>query len=99
MKRAENTEKGLLAISLDDSGDNILRFGRMKYSGELCQFVPDCALSISDFITYMTKKDATKAAHNMGFTSHHVDRVGSRFCRVWGIRHDFRDSYFLARFE
>ena len=30
MRRAEDTEKGIMAVALDDGDENILRFGRMK---------------------------------------------------------------------
>lgn len=95
MKYAENEEKGLMAIDPQGNGENVLRFGRMKYDGKLRIYRSDCVLNLADFATWIKKSDATKAARDLGFTSRHVERIGSRFCSVWGIRHDLRDCYFL----
>ena len=96
MKQAEDKEKGLFAISPDNRNENTLRFGRMKFNGKLGYFVPDCVLSLEDFVTYLTKAEAKKAAKRLGFTQDKVQKIGSRFWSCWGIRHDFRDKYFLA---
>lgn len=96
MRRAEDAEKGIMAIALDDGEENILRFGRMKYDASLRLFRSDCALSLCDFAVYPTKGKAVAAAKVLRFPAHHVERVGSRFWAGWGIRHDARDRYFLA---
>ena len=99
MQISENQEKGLMAISLDDSGDNVLRFARMKYSGDLRRFVPDCSIPAGDFVSYDTKKEAVRAAQSLSFPATHVGMIGNRFFKAWGIRNDHRDNYFLARYE
>lgn len=96
MRRAEDAEKGIMAVALDDGDENILRFGRMKYDASLRLFRSDCALSLCDFAVYPTKVKAVAAAKVLRFPAHHVERVGSRFWAGWGIRHDARDLYFLA---
>ena len=88
-----------MAIDPQGDGENLLRFGRMKYDGRLKCFRTDCVISLSEFATWNTKSEATKAAKSLGFTARHVDRIGSRFCLVWGIRHDLRDNYFLATYS
>ena len=57
MRQAEDIEKGLFAIALDDSGENTLRYGRMKYNGKLGYYTPDCVLTITDFVLYFTKNE------------------------------------------
>jgi hypothetical protein len=99
MKIVEDQDKGLMAIDLQGDGKKILRFGRMKYDGKLRLFRSDCVLNLSDFATWTTKKEAVSAAKSLGFRAAYVDRIGSRFCHVWGIRHDHRDHYFLAVYE
>lgn len=99
MRYAEDQEKGLFAMSVDDSGDNVRRFGRMKYDGGLRLFVPDCILSFDQFVTYSTKRHAIETARRLGYPANHVEKVGTRFWSAWGIRHDFRDRYFLALFD
>lgn len=99
MLLAENKESGLLTVDPDGSNQNTLRFGRMKYNGERGYYMPDCKLSLQDFATYPTKKEAIKAAKNLGFTARNVNRVGSRFWSCWGIRYDFKNEYFLAVFS
>lgn len=99
MQKAENTELGLMALSLDDSGENVLRFARMKYDGRLCLYTPDCSISISDFIVKRTKQEAIELAHRLSFTTSNVQKVGNTFCSGWGIRYDYRDTYFLANYE
>ena len=96
MRRAEDAEKGIMAVALDDGGDNILRFGRMKYDASLRLFRSDCSLNLRDYAVYQTKREAVAAAKSLRFPAHHVERVGSRFWVGWGIRHDARDHYFLA---
>ena len=96
MRRAEDTENGIMAIALDDGDENILRFGRMKYDATRRLFRPDCALNLCDFAVYPTKGKAVAAANGLRFPAHHVERIGSRFWAGWGIRHDSRDHYFLA---
>jgi hypothetical protein len=97
--KAENTELGLMAISLDDSEDNIMRFARMKYDGHLCLYTPDCSISISDFIVKRTKQEAIQLAKRLSYPASHVQKVGNAFCSGWGIRHDYRDNYFFANYE
>lgn len=99
MNKSEDIEKGLFAIDIDDSGENILQFGRMKYNGKLECYVSDCILSLQDFVSYPTKQKAKIAAKHLGFTQDKVQRIGSRFWLCWGIRHDFHDNYFLATFK
>jgi hypothetical protein len=99
MKQAEDQDRGLMAIDPQGDGENVLRYGRMKYDGKLCLFRSDCALNLSDFATWPTKQAAVSAAKSLGFSTAHVERIGSRFCSVWGIRHDHRDHYFLAVYE
>lgn len=99
MKKSEDTVKGLMAISLDDSNENVLQFGRMKYDGSLRVFRSDSVLNLDDFVSYQTKAQAVKAAKNLSIPASHVERIGSRFWSCWGIRHDFRDHYFLAAYE
>jgi hypothetical protein len=99
MKSCEDSDKGLMAVDLDGSGDNVFRYGRMKYDGRLGCFTSDCLLPLSSFVSFPTKADALRAAQSLRFPSSHVERIGSRFCSAWGIRHDFRDSYFLAIFD
>jgi hypothetical protein len=98
MKQAEDTEKGLFAIDPDDSGENTLRYGRMKYDGKRGHYTPDCVLTITDFVSYFTKSEAQKAARRIGAPQTHVEKIGTRFGSAWGIRHDFRDKYFLATY-
>jgi hypothetical protein len=96
MKQSEDKERGLFAIDPDDSGENTLRFGRMKYDGKREHYASDCVLPLADFITYPTKKAAMAAAKRLRFPQNHVEKIGSRFWSCWGIRHDFRDTYFLS---
>ena len=96
---AKDEANGLMAISLDDTGENVLRFGRMKYDGARGHFTPDSILCLRDFVSFPTKAKAAKAARAIGFTTGHVEKIGSRFWSCWGIRHDLRDCYFLAIFE
>lgn len=99
MKIAEDEARGLMAVALDDGDENVLRYGRMKYDGNRRQYTPDCGLALSNFAAWPTKKEASDAAKRLGFPVTHVERIGSRFWSCWGIRHDFRDSYFLATYE
>lgn len=99
MQYARDEERGLLAIALDDDSTNVLRFGRMRYDGKLRLFRSDCCLCFSEFVSYATKLEAVAAARRLRFPAAHVERIGSRLWSAWGIRHDHRDSYFLAVFE
>lgn len=96
MKYAEDEKTGLFAIDPDGSNENTRRFGRMKYDGKLKLFRSDCVLNLDDFATWPTKKEAVAAAKRLRIPAANVDRIGSRFWSAWGIRHDYRDSYFLA---
>lgn len=98
MRQTENKEKGLFAISPDDTNENILRFGRMKFNAKLGYYVSDSILSLENFVSWPTKSEAKKTAKRLGFTQDKVEKIGSRFWSCWGIRHDFRDKYFLATF-
>lgn len=98
MKKFEDEKNGLMAIDPDDSNENTLRFGRMKYDGKRRLFVSDSCLNLEDFFSFYTKKEAVKVAQNLGFTANHVERIGSRFWSGWGIRYDHRNNYFLANF-
>lgn len=97
MKIAEDKDKGLLVVAVDDA--HVLRYARMKYDGSLRLWRSDSVIPLSDFCTWPTKAEACDAASRLGFTHGHVDRVGSRFWSCWGIRHDLRDNYFLAIYE
>lgn len=99
MNMAEDTEKGLLAMSLDGTSENVLRFGRMKYDGSRRLFRSDSSLQLDDFVSFAKKPDAVKAAKRLGFPASHVEKIGSRFWSCWGIRRDHRDTYFLATYE
>lgn len=96
MKRAEDGSKGLMAVDPDDSGENTLRYGRMKYDGRLRLYRSDCVLNLDEFANWPTKKEAVAAARRLRMPAANVDRIGSRFWSAWGIRHDCRDHYFLA---
>jgi len=98
MKIDEDESKGIMAVSLDDTGDNIFRYARMKYSGDLRCFTPDCSIPAGDFFSYNTKAEGIRAARSLRHPATHVFRIGNRFFKAWGIRHDLRDNYFLARF-
>lgn len=93
--RYDDQRRGVMALDLTPP----LRFGRMKYSGKLRLWVSDCTINLCDFITFPTKHDAILHARTLGWTSSHVERIGSRFWSCWGIRYDIRDNYFLAKFE
>ncbi|HOR83010.1 MAG TPA: hypothetical protein PLF32_10210 [Bacteroidales bacterium] len=99
MQIAENKELGLLAVSPDDSNENISRFARMKYSGDLGCYTPDCSIQFGDFVSFRTKKEAVRMALKLRYTANHVCRIGNRWGYAWGIRHDFRDNYFLAIYD
>ena len=96
MASAENTDLGLMAKEFDGV---LKRYGRAKYDGRLGYYRPDCVLTLSEFVTFRTKREAGKFATGNGYTAQHVERIGSRFWSAWGIRHDHRDSYFLANYE
>lgn len=94
MQYAEDNEKGLMAIKLDD--DNILKFARCQYDGKLQCFRPAAAgITMSQYVTGL-KKDMVKTAKRLGFPAANVEKIGNRFGVVYGIRHDPRDTYFLA---
>lgn len=94
MNIAEDQNLGLMAVDIEPG--RVRRYGRMKYNAQYVFFVTDCALTLSEFISFPTKKIAFQEARNLGFTNGHVVRIGSRFWSAWGIRHDLRDRYFLA---
>jgi hypothetical protein len=96
MKIAKDDEKGLMAIGLDHK---TLRFARMKYDGSLRCFTNDSVIQYNDFVAFSTKKKAIDYALSIGFQHNSVEQIGNRFERVWGIRHDIRDKYFLAKYE
>ena len=98
MNQAEDETKGLMAIQPEVSKPT-LQFGRMKYDGKLKAYRSDCVLNLADFQTWRTKREAVCAAKAIGFPASHVERIGSRFCLAWGIRHDHRDGYFLATYD
>ena len=85
-----------MAIDPDGSGENIMRYGRMKYDGSRKCYISDCVLNLDDFANWQTKREAVQAAKRLSIPVSYVERIGSRFWTAWGIRHDFRDSYFLA---
>jgi hypothetical protein len=95
---AENKERGLFAFSVSD-GEHILQFARMRYDGKLSCFVNDSIINYCDFVTWWTKPAAIKAAKRLGFTADHIERIGSRYEKKWGLRYDIRTNYFLARYE
>lgn len=104
MIRKEDEERGLLVIDLDSYdpsvvSSRVLKFARMKYSGDFRCWVPDSVICMADYVNYPTKKKAESAALKMSFCRHQVERIGNRFCLAWGIRWDTRSPYFLAIFD
>jgi hypothetical protein len=90
-------EKGYLTINL---GYKIMRFANCRIDVKLGIYVSALSeVGLCHFKTFMNKTEASKYAKSIGYTSAHVFKIGSRFARVWGIRHDLRDSYFLMRDE
>ena len=96
MRQAEDTQKGIMAMDL---GGRIFKFARAKYDGHLGCFTPDSAISIKEYTTFFNKREAQIYARQNGFLIANVARFGNRFGKVWGIRYDLRDEYFLAEFN
>jgi len=91
MQCTEDTTLGILRSMLNNE---VNRFARMKYDGNLECFVADSVVNIGDIVNFWTKKEAQVAAKRLPVCG--VDKIGGRFFKAWGLRHDLRDNYFLA---
>lgn len=96
MRQAEDKQKGIMAIECQG---HIFKFARTKYDGRLGCFTPDSVVNIKNYTTFFNKKEAQIYAKHNGFPLSHIARFGNRFGKLWGIRYDFRDEYFLAEFD
>ena len=96
MRLAEDKERGLLAIQVEDQ---VFRFARAVYDGGLLCYKPQSVIPISQFRTFPTKALASEEARRLSWPQRNVQRIGNRFGVAWGLKLGPLHDYFLADYS